>query len=954
MTPQSEATLELELVKQLQGLDYALVNVKDEASLLENLKLQLEKHNAKELAGTPLTKNEFDKVLNHLNKGSVFDRAKILRDKMNLSRDDESKIYLEFMNIDHWCQNIFQITHQVTQEGSYKNRYDVTILINGLPLVHIELKRRGLELKEAFNQIGRYQKHSFDANYGLFKYVQIFIISNGVNTKYYANNRNLSYKQTFYWADHENNNITQLDEFTKIFLEPCHIAKMIAKYIVLNETDSCLMVLRPYQYYATEAIIERVKNNPKKHGYIWHATGSGKTLTSFKTSQILTQIPKVYKVVFVVDRKDLDYQTIREFNAFSKGSVDGTDNTTHLVRQFKDDSTKLIVTTLQKLNSAITKEHHLDKMESLANLRIVFIFDECHRSQFGDTHKRIKKFFTNHQMFGFTGTPIFVDNANSKDGVKQTTKELFDDCLHKYIVTNAIKDENVLKFSVEYIGRIENRNSHNYIDIDVQDIDKPELLESPKRLTKIVDYIIANHDRKTSNKTYNAIFCVSSIKSLLTYYDLFKQAKQEGKHKLKIATIFSYTANEEDSDANGILDDDINSEKKISPHTRDQLDSCIADYNATYGTKFSTKDNQQFYTYYTDISKRAGKDHAKLPSDARIDILLVVNMFLTGFDSKTLNTIYVDKNLRYHGLMQAYSRTNRILDSQKSQGNVVSFRNLKKATDEAIALFSNKDAKEDIFIRPFEEYIEEFKVDIDKLLAIVPSVDAVNNLTTEHEELTFIKAFRELLRVKNVLSSFADFEFKDFKITPQDFEDYKSKYFDLNDKVKSNTAIEKVSVLNDVDFEMELIHRDDINVDYIIRLLTSLAGDKAPEAQQKRTTEINNLLNGEIQLRSKKSLIEKFINENMPNIQDSHDVPQRFDEFWEEQQRGLFKQLCDDEQLDQEGLATLVDKYKYNNRKPLNEELSKVVKTKLGLLERQPKLERIWNKITTFVDMFSR
>ncbi|HMS92698.1 MAG TPA: HsdR family type I site-specific deoxyribonuclease, partial [Candidatus Saccharibacteria bacterium] len=427
MTTQSEQALENNLIKQLVTMKkYERVVVRNEQELQINLKAQLEKHN-----NTIFSDKEFARILIHLNKGNVFDRAKILRDKMDLHRDDGKVIFIEFLNTKEWCQNEFQVANQVMVEGNYKNRYDVTILINGLPLVQIELKRRGLELKEAFNQVNRYHRHSYHSGVGLFQYIQMFVISNGVNTKYYANNRKQSYKQTFYWADVENKNITKLDDFVKIFLEPCHLAKMICKYTVLAETDQILMVLRPYQYYAVEKIIERVKNS-NKNGYIWHTTGSGKTLTSFKASQILVDLPEIYKVVFVVDRNDLDYQTIKEFNSFKEGSVDGTDDTKHLVKQFGDES-KLIVTTIQKLNNAISNSRHLSTMEKLKDKKIVFIFDECHRSQFGQTHKKITEFFTNKQMFGFTGTPILAENASGSGANKRTTKDLFGDCLHKYV-----------------------------------------------------------------------------------------------------------------------------------------------------------------------------------------------------------------------------------------------------------------------------------------------------------------------------------------------------------------------------------------------------------------------------------------------------------------------------------------------------------------------------------------
>lgn len=585
MAHQSEQVLENNLITQLHQLGYSLVKIRDEASLLANLKTQLETFN-----GVQLSEDEFKRVLNHLNKGNVFDRAKIWRDKMTITRDDGKTLYLSFVHQEDWSKNIFQVTQQVTIEGKYKNRYDVTLLVNGLPLVQIELKKRGLELKEAFNQINRYHRHSYGASQGLFLYVQIFVVSNGVNTKYFANNKRQTFKQTFFWADESNKNISALTKFAHHFLEPSHLSKMLTKYIVLNEELKILMVLRPYQYYATEAIVRQVQEK-KEGGYIWHTTGSGKTLTSFKASQIITKMASVHKVVFVVDRKDLDYQTMKEFNAFADGSVDATDNTKLLIDQFTDQykdkkgkpkQTKLIVTTIQKLNNAISKVAYLQRMQPLSQKKIVFIFDECHRSQFGQTHLRIKDFFEQSQLFGFTGTPIFAKNAIKNDLGKRTTKELFGTCLHKYVITDAIKDDNVLKFGVEYVGKYKLKDSKNEIDIEVEAIDTQELLEAPKRLEKITDYIIANHDRKTYNRKFTAMFCVSSIKVLMSYYDLFKQKREAGEHDLKIATIFSYTANEEDEDADGFYTYGEAAEAVVTyktSHSRDKLEEYVGDYN---------------------------------------------------------------------------------------------------------------------------------------------------------------------------------------------------------------------------------------------------------------------------------------------------------------------------------------------------------------------------------------
>ncbi len=956
MSKQPEQILENQLVEQLQKLGYGLVHITNETELINNLKSQLEIHNQTALESTgnkKFTDSEFEKVLNILSKGSVFEKAKTLREKQHIIRDNGQNLYFEFIQTEHWCQNQFQVTHQVTVEGKYKNRYDVTLLINGLPMVQIELKRRGLELKEAFNQINRYQRHSFGANSALFQYIQLFVISNGVNTKYYANNRYQSFKQTFFWTDKENKRLTNiLNGFTSDFLEPCHISKMICKYIVLNETNKILMVLRPYQYYAVEALINKVMHS-RKNGYVWHTTGSGKTLTSFKASQILTALPKVKKVVFVVDRKDLDYQTTKEFNSFSKGCIDGTDNTKQLVKQFADD-TKLIVTTIQKLNTAISKKQYQGKMEKMQDERIVFIFDECHRSQFGETHNRIKEFFKNPQMFGFTGTPIFADNAAKNEMGKRTTKDLFGDCLHKYVITDAIKDENVLKFSVEYVGRYKKKDAATEIDIEVEDIDIKELMESPERLDKIADYILAHHKRKTHNKEFTGMFCVSSVETLIKYYDILQRKKQEGKHDLKIATIFSFTANEDDADANGFLPEEEilmaaepeigYGRPKINVHSREKLDEYIGHYNQMFGSNFSTKDTQSFYNYYNDISKKV--------KERKIDILLVVNMFLTGFDSKPLNTLYVDKNLKYHGLIQAYSRTNRILNEQKSQGNIVVFRNLKKATDDAITLFSNKEALEKVIMRPYEEYVAKFNNAFIELLKITPTDNSVNDLQSEEDELKFIKAFRDLMRIKNILTTFSDFNWDDLAMPEQKFEDYKSKYIDLWQKVKCDHQREKVSILDDVDFELELIVKDEINVTYILKLLANLKDAKEKEREQKKK-EILDMLSGEAHLRSKRELIEKFILENLPIIKDSDEVPEAFEKFWNEEQIKAFNKLVEEENLVAEKAEKLIEEYLFAEREPIRDKVLALIEGEQpSVLQRKKTGERILKKITNFVDTF--
>lgn len=956
MTTQPEQILENNLVAQLQKLGYKKVVIKNESDLLDNLKNQLEIHNK-----TRISDGDFNQILNYINKGNVFERAKILRDRVPYTNDQGEHKTIELINQIHWCQNEFQVTQQVEMEGTYKNRYDVTILINGLPLVQIELKRRGLELKEAFNQTNRYERHSYGAGQGLFQFIQIFVISNGVNTKYYANSplKARSFKQTFYWSDVENKLNTQLSTFADIFLEPCHISKMICKYVVLNESQKILMVLRPYQFYAVEAIIERVKNTTD-YGYVWHTTGSGKTLTSFKAAQILTNLPQVHKVVFVVDRRDLDYQTTKEFNAFSKGSIDGTNNTNTLVKQMVGDN-KLIVTTIQKLNTAISKKRYLSRMETLKDERIVFIFDECHRSQFGKTHETIKSFFSNCQMFGFTGTPIFEANAGKNEYGKRTTTMLFDKILHKYVITDAIRDENVLKFSIEYISTFKKKD--HILDIDVEAIDEAEVMNAPERLNNIVDYIITNHNRKTHSREFTSIFAVSNIDTLIEYYQLFHQKKEAGEHNLRIATIFSYQSNEDDKGAIGdtFIDDEFLNNDAYSiaaepqtkylsaeqaggnQHSREYLEDFIVHYNKQFSTNFTTKDSKSFYNYYNDVAKRV--------KHKQIDVLLVVNMFLTGFDSKALNTLYVDKNLRYHGLIQAYSRTNRILNELKSQGNIVCFRNLKGATDEAISLFSNINAKDEIIMQPYEEYVAKFNQAFIALLQIAPTVNSVNDLPSEEEELEFIKAFRELMRLKNVLATFTEFDFVDLSMDEQHFEDYKSKYLDLYDKAKSAQAKEKVSILQDVDFELELIHRDEINVAYILKLLAKLK-DANVEEQEQQKKAILELMSGDTQMRSKRELIERFIQENLPQIDDSEDIPDEFANYWSKERIAAIENLSEEENLDAEKLQEVIGNYLFTEKKPLRDEIIGMLKDRPSLKDRKTIAERVTEKIVGFVETF--
>ena len=576
---------------------------------------------------------------------------------------------------------------------------------------------------------------------------------------------------------------------------------------------------------------------------------------------------------------------------------------------------------------------------------IVFIFDECHRSQFGETHLNITKFFEKNQMFGFTGTPIFAKNAMGEKIAKRTTAELFDESLHKYVISDAIADENVLRFSVEYIGRYKEREgTRNNIDIEVENIDVKELLDSEARIEKIVDYVIANHDRKTHTQEFNGMFAVSSIEVLTKYYELFRKKKAEGKHNLKVATIFSYSANEDDSEANGIYDnqDNLVDEKNINQHSRDKLESYIDDYNKIFNSAFTTKDSQSFYNYNNDISKRV--------KNRDIDILLVVNMFLTGFDAPTLNTLYVDKNLKYHGLIQAFSRTNRILNEKKAHGNIVCFRNLKDNTDDAISLYSNKDNKDEILLKPYDEYVKLFNEAFLELFKIAPSMNAIDGLAEESQKLLFIKAFREVMRVKNVLAGFVEFSFDDISMTEQQLEDYQSKYLDMYESIKHSQTDEKVSILNDVDFETELLARDIINVEYILRLLRHYR-DASPNNHEAIKKQIMNTIGGQEHLRSKRELIEKFIDTQLLNI-DGDAIESEYDNFIEQEKLSELGNLCREENLKEAALRNLIETYIYDLKEPLSDDIREALVVKPKLLESKSIILRVKEKVLSYVDKF--
>lgn len=962
----TEAQLENQLLQQLQQLGYAPVVLADGTALVANLKKQLEAFNSTPTEVIRFTDKEFEMVLNHLAKGRIFEKAKTLRDYFQFKREDGTPLHIRFFNSEDPSENLYQVSNQISQEGHYKNRYDVTLLVNGLPLVQIELKRLGVELKEAFNQINRYQQQSFWSTYSLFQYVQLFVISNSVDTKYFSNNDLQSSSQTFYWTDSQNKKVSELTAFAATFLNTTHLGTMIARYIVLNENLRVPMALRPYQYYAAEAIQEHVRTSAA-NAYIWHTTGSGKTLTSFKTSQLLIQLPEVHKVVFVVDRKDLDSQTMKEFNHFKKDSVSGTGDTHTLVSQLKDDKTRLVLTTIQKLNNALSDRYRYG-LTQLQDKKLVFIFDECHRSQFGETHDRITKFFNKSQLIGFTGTPIFADNATKNELGKRTTKDLFGTCLHKYVITDAIRDENVLRFGIEYIGKYR-YTSKAFLDIEVEDIDTKEVLDSTARLSKIVDYIIAYHDQKTQQREFSALFAVSSIGALIKYYDIFKQKKQEGLHDLRIATIFTYGANPDSERAKDDLPDDYDEMDDLdSPfldqvaetqvvygnaNPRDKLEEYIGDYNALYGTAYTTKDSKLFNDYFQDITNRLKKrEKVSFDTEAnRLDIVIVVNMMLTGFDAKKLNTLYVDKNLQQHGLIQAFSRTNRIYTAAKSEGHIVCFRNLKKATDEAIQLFSNKEAIEEVLLPDYTAVAETFDAALDEVRKITPTFQSVDDLKNEEEDAKFVRAFRRLLRALNVLQAYTDFDWDDFTIDQEEFKSYETKYLELKERVKRNEGKDKASILDDIDFETELIHRDKITVAYIMKLLAQLKDAPVATAAAQRKAILDTLA-GDTQLQSKRALIEKFIDEHMPTVVDADAIDDAFEQYWQDQKVLALAKLCEEEKLDQAQFKALIDTYIYSGREPIKDEVFQCLDNRPSLLQARTIGDRILSKMKEYVEVF--
>ena len=945
MPVQSEAALENGLIATLQQMNYEYVQIEEEKNLRTNFKSQLEKHNRKrleEIGRTEFTEAEFDKILIYLEGGTRFEKAKKLRDLFPLELDDGERLWVEFLNRTHWCQNEFQVSHQITVEGRKKCRYDVTILINGLPLVQIELKRRGVELKQAYNQIQRYHKTSF---HGLFDYVQLFVISNGVNTRYFANNPNSGYKFTFNWTDAANVPFNELEKFATSFFDKCTLGKIIGKYIVLHEGDKCLMVLRPYQFYAVEKILDRVKNS-NSNGYIWHTTGAGKTLTSFKAAQLVAELDDVDKVMFVVDRHDLDTQTQSEYEAFEPGAVDSTDNTDELVKRLHGNS-KIIITTIQKLNAAVSKQWYSRRIEEIRHARIVMIFDECHRSHFGDCHKNIVRFFDNTQIFGFTGTPIFVENA--VDG--HTTKEIFGNCLHKYLIKDAIADENVLGFLVEYY--------HGNADVDNA---------NQNRMTEIAKFILNNFNKSTFDGEFDALFAVQSVSTLIRYYKIFKSLNP----KIRIGAVFTYASNSSQDDA--LTGMNTGSYVSESTGEADELQAIMDDYNDMFGTSFTT---ENFRAYYDDINLRMKKKKTDMKP---LDLCLVVGMFLTGFDSKKLNTLYVDKNMDYHGLLQAFSRTNRVLNEKKRFGKIVCFRDLKSNVDASIKLFSNSNNLEDIVRPPFNEIKKNYQELTTNFLEQYPTPSSIDLLQSEKDKKQFILAFRDVIKKHAEIQVYDEFEedAADLGMTEQQFMDFRSKYLDIYDTFAGgckpseenqtpdedteSTETSTESGIDDIDFCLELLHSDIINVTYILELIADLNPYSA-DYKEKRTYIIDTMIK-DAELRNKAKLIDGFIQQNVDDDRDNFmarkqkfdgtsDLEERLNNYITTERNNAVDKLAKEEGLDVSVLNHYLSEYDYL-QKEQPEIIQEALKEKhLGLIKKRKTLTRILERLKSIIRTFS-
>ena len=985
---QSESALEKELINTLVEEGYEYLTIHSENELILNLRNQLEKLN-----NYQFTDGEWDfffsKVIANKND-YIIEKTRLIQEdykqEITLDSGEKRNIYLIDKNNIH--NNRLQVINQyVNNDGNYDNRYDVTILVNGLPLVHIELKKRGVDLREAFNQIERYQRDSFWAGSGLYNFIQIFIISNGTLTKYYSNTtrefhinnkikrKSNSFEFTSYWADQKNKGITDLIDFAKTFLTKHTLLNVLTKYCVFTSEEE-LLVMRPYQIVATEKILNKINiayNNKlygtiKAGGYIWHTTGSGKTLTSFKTSQLVSNLSYIDKVLFVVDRKDLDYQTMKEYDKFKEGAANSNTSTKVLENQLHDDNAKIIITTIQKLSTFIKKNTESE----VFNKHVVFIFDECHRSQFGEMHKSIIKKFKKYYIFGFTGTPIFPENARTIKGISETTEQIFGERLHTYTIVNAIADKNVLPFRYEYVGRVDIRDDVK--DEKIYNIDVEKLFDHKMRISLITNYIVDHFSVKTKTSEsyvfstldnvvevakkrdiveikskkningFNSIFAVSSIKMAKEYYTEFKRVQALSNNNLKVAIIYSYGVNNED----GVIDENSESTDNLSVDDRTFLDDAIKDYNEMFGTSYDTS-SEKFQNYYKDVSLRM--------KNREIDILIVANMFLTGFDAKTLNTLWVDKNLKWHGLIQAFSRTNRILNSVKTYGNIVSFRNLEDRLNEALAKFGDENARGIVLLKPYKDYYYGYEEENGKRFEGYREL--VERLTSkfvpgelmqgEQAQKEFIKLYGAILKVTNILSSFD--EFKDEQLlSERDKQDYQSLYIEIYNDFRNKAKREKADVSEDVVFEMELIKSIDVNIDYILGLVKKYH-DTNMEDKEILVT-IQKTIMASPDLRNKKDLIMSFIE----SLNQNSDVYKDFETFMNSKKKEELDKIINEENLNREETYRFIKKSFEQGKVETNgTEVSEILPPMNMFTptnDRQEKKNKVIDKLLEFFDKF--
>lgn len=944
---ESEATLEKRFMNRLNGIGYQTVKINDEKQLLDHFRQILNQRNAERLAGKPLSDAEFSRALHQMiGTKNIYQIAQLLRGsdiqpygKIVIQRDDNSQVYLEIFDGHDWQNNTYEVTHQVIINTEYTNRYDVTILINGLPVVQIELKRRGVDFSEAFHQIIRYRDESFRQ---LYRFVQIFVVSNGDETRYFSNgDGKLNANFMFYWTDEKNHWLNDIDEFTASFFVPQRLHSMISKYTIFDNDHQKLLIMRPYQVYATEAIVDQAKNHPERNGYIWHTTGSGKTITAFKAAQLLTRETDAQKVIFLIDRSDLDIQTAKNFNSYlpksvtSQPALDRTENTSSLVRQLRSKDDPLIISTIQKMNVAVKSNRYKKLLDQYHDQRVIFIEDEAHRSQFGDMRKNINNWFKNSEHFGFTGTPIFSENIGP-DG--RTTQTLYDDELHHYLIKDAIRDHNVLGFNVQYIGTIKGKTIDDG-DEKVPGINTQEVFESPERLEQIATHIMLNHDQVTKNRQYNAIFTVPNTKLALKYYEIFKNLKAKAKSDLKVTTIFTWKANEDDAE-------EKQGEKYAT--SRHGLDGVIGDYNKQYGTSWNT---DKFSDYFADVSKRM-KAHNSLTPDDNIDILIVVNMFLTGFDSPKLSTLYVDKPMQWQGLLQAFSRTNRIEKLSKPFGNIICYRNIKQQTDDSIRLFSGGSGNF-VVVPSYHELSDKFSGAIKQLKEVAQDPGDVDQLYDQGEDKLkdFVLAFRELLRIHNKIRVYDDFSWDDFKddLAPKEMASFRSKYFAAYDRLKhddGNGKTPKASILNDIDFEIELLETDKIDVEYIVNLIKSINLESS-QTRDADTHKIHRLLNNpdNPELKSKADLLADFLDQIIPKLQSDANIGNELNNYLAQRREHEIEDFSEKNHIPLDIINHQLDNFDFYGKTNAKEVNAALNQAGYGFKQKIT----IKNRITTFV-----